>query len=137
MSFISVIIQYKFTILFYALIFLILYLNRKKFDVHGKFIYLYRTKIGINLMNLMAKKAGKLIKFLGSAGVVIGFLGMVGTFILILFLTYKLLINAPGAGGASLVIPGLPIAGTGLVFPLVTGWIVLFMITVIHEFSHD
>ena len=87
-------------------------------------------------MSLMAKKAGKLIKFLGYVGVVIGFIGMVITFILILFLTYKLLLNGPGAGGASPVIPGLPIAGTGLVFPLVIGWIVLFIIIVVHEFSH-
>ena len=136
MSFILAITQYKFTILFYSLIFLIIYLNRKKFDVHGKFIYLYRTKIGINLMNLVAKKAGRLVKFLGYVGVVIGFIGMIFTFILILFLTYKLLLNEPGAGGASPVIPGLPIAGTGLVFPLITGWIVLFIIIVVHEFSH-
>lgn len=123
-------------ILFYSLIFLIVYLNRKKFDVHGKFIYLYRTKIGVRFMDLAAKKAGKPVKFAAYVGVAIGFLGMILTFILILFLTYKLLVNAPGAGGASLVIPGFPIAGTGLVFPLITGWIVLFIIILVHEFSH-
>jgi hypothetical protein len=136
MSFILAITQYKITILFYSLIFLIVYLNRKKFDVHGKFIYLYKTKIGIRFMNLIAKKAGRLVKFVGYAGVIIGFIGMILTFTLILLLTYKLLVNAPGAGGASPVIPGLPIAGTGLVFPLITGWIVLFIIIVVHEFSH-
>ena len=136
MSFILALAEYKFTILFYSLIFLLVYLNRKKFDVHGKFIYLYRTSIGIKWMNLVAKKASKLIKIFGYIGVIIGFIGMVFTFILILFLTYKLLINDPGASGASPVIPGLPIAGTGLVFPLITGWIVLFIIIVVHEFSH-
>lgn len=135
-SIISVIVKYKFTFIFYSLVILVVYLNRKKFDVHAKIIYLYRTKIGIRLMNLAAKKAGRLIKFLGYAGVVIGFIGMIFTLITILFLTYKLILNDPGAGGASPVIPGLPIAGTGLVFPLVTGWIVLFIIIVVHEFSH-
>jgi len=123
-------------IIFYSLIFLIVYLNRKKFDVHGKFIFLYRTKIGINLMNSISKKAPRLIKFLGYLGVIIGFIGMVFTLAMILFLTYKLILNEPGAGGASPVIPGFPIAGTDLFFPLITGWIVLFIIIVVHEFSH-
>ena len=136
MSFLTGIIAFKGPILFYSLIFLIVYLNRKKFDVHGKFIFLYRTKIGVKLMNTVANKARKLIKFLGYAGVLIGFAGMISTFILILFLTYRLILDKSGAGGASLVIPGLPIAGTGLVFPLITGWIVLFIIIAVHEFSH-
>jgi membrane-associated protease RseP (regulator of RpoE activity) len=118
------------------LVFLIVYINRKKFEVHGKLVYLYRTKIGISLMNFMAEKARRLVKLLGYFGIVIGFIGMILTFILILSLTYKLLMNEPGAGGASPVIPGLPIAGTGLVFPLITGWIVLFIIILVHEFSH-
>jgi|TARA_Y100000310_G_scaffold76158_1_gene72577 membrane-associated protease RseP (regulator of RpoE activity) len=136
MSFVLAIVQYKTAIIFYSLIFLIVYLNRKKFDVHAKFIYLYRTKIGIKLMGLASKKASRLIKFLGHAGVVIGFIGMILIFAMILLLTYKLILNEPGAGGASPVIPGLPIAGTDLVFPLITGWIVLFIIIVVHEFSH-
>ena len=101
MSFVLAIIEYKTTILFYSLIFLIVYLNRNKFDVHGKFVYLYRTNIGIKFMNLFAKKATRLVKFLGHAGVVIGFIGMILVFVLILFLTYKLLLNVPGVGGAN------------------------------------
>ena len=136
MSFVLAILEYKTAILFYSLVFLIVYINRKKFEVHGKLVYLYRTKIGISLMNFMAEKARRLVKLLGYFGIVIGFIGMILTFILILSLTYKLLMNEPGAGGASPVIPGLPIAGTGLVFPLITGWIVLFIIILVHEFSH-
>lgn len=136
MSFVLALVEYKITIIFYSLIFLIVYLNRKKFEVHAKFIYLYRTKIGISLMSLVSKKASRLIKFLGYVGVIIGFIGMILTFVMVLLLTYKLILNAPGAGGASPIIPGLPIAGTGLVFPLITGWIVLFMIIAIHELSH-
>ena len=136
MSFVLAILEYKTAILFYSLVFLIVYINRKKFEVHGKLVYLYRTKIGISFMNFMAEKARRLVKLLGYFGIVIGFIGMILTFILILSLTYKLLMNEPGAGGASPVIPGLPIAGTGLVFPLITGWIVLFIIILVHEFSH-
>jgi len=135
-SIISALDTFKFTIIFYSLVILIVYLNRKKFDVHGKLIYLYRTQIGVKLMNSIAKKSRKLVKVLGYIGIVIGFIGMVLISIMILFLTYKLLLNEPGSGGASPVIPGLPIVGTGLVFPLITGWIVLFIIIVVHEFSH-
>jgi membrane-associated protease RseP (regulator of RpoE activity) len=136
MNFILVLNEFKFTILFYSLVFLIVYLNRKRFDVHGKFVFLYRTKFGIKLMSVIAGKARRLVKFLGSVGVIAGFAGMAFTFVVILILTYRLITNAPNAAGASPVIPGLPIAGTGIVFPLVIGWLVLFVIILIHEFSH-
>ena len=135
MSFILALIEFKFTILFYSLVLLLVYLNRKKFDVHGKFVFLYRTKFGIGLMNAIASKSSGLVKFLGSIGVIAGFAGMIFTFIVVLALAYKLLLNHQAAG-ASPVIPGLPIAGTGIIFPLITGWLVLFVIILVHEFSH-
>ena len=114
---------------------LLVYLNRKKFDVHGKFVFLYRTKFGIGLMKTISDKFSGMVKILGSIGVIAGFMGMAFTFVVVLALTYKLLLNHEAAG-ASPVIPGLPIAGTGIVFPLVTGWLVLFVIILVHEFSH-
>src|SRR3989338_7928152 len=117
MSFILALSEFKFTILFYSLVLLAVYLNRKKFDVHGKFVFLYRTKFGIGLMNSIASKASRLVKILGYIGVIAGFVGMIFTFAVVLALTYKLLLNHQAAG-ASPVIPGLPIAGTGIVFPL-------------------
>jgi membrane-associated protease RseP (regulator of RpoE activity) len=136
MSFLLTILEYKWPIIFYALVFYLVYANRKKFDVHGNFVFLYRTKFGLKLMNSLARNAKAPVKFLGYLGVFIGFAGMILTFILVLVLTYNLLIGDGSSGGASPVIPGLPIAGTGLVFPLVTGWIVLFIIILVHEFSH-
>ena len=59
MSFIIALTQYKITILFYSLVFILVYLNRKKFDVHGSFIYLYRTQIGVKFMEKVANKATK------------------------------------------------------------------------------
>ncbi len=135
MSFLLALLEYKFIILFYILVFIVVYLNRKKFEVHGNFIFLYRTQFGIKLMEKIGSKARKTVKFLGYLGVVVGFIGMAVTFALIMFSTYKLLIGESKVA-ASPVLPGLPIAGTGLVFPLVTGWIVLFIIILIHEFSH-
>ena len=68
MSFVLAILKYKIAIIFYSLILLIVYLNRKKFDVHGKFVYLYRTKIGVNFMDRVAKKAERLVKRRGEVG---------------------------------------------------------------------
>lgn len=136
MNFVLALNEFKFTLVFYSLVLLAVYLNRKKFDVHGKFVFLYRTKFGINLMDTIANKARGLVKLLGSIGIIAGFAGMAFTFAVVLVLTYKLLLNQPNAAGASPVIPGLPIAGTGIVFPLITGWLVLFVIILVHEFSH-
>src|SRR3989344_1180374 len=98
MSFILAIIEYKIAIIFYSLVFLIVYLNRKKFDVHGKFIYLYKTKIGINFMDWVSKKATRVVKLIGYAAVAAGFIGMIFTLSMILSLTYNLILNKPGAG---------------------------------------
>ncbi len=136
MSFVLALIEFKFTILFYSLVLLAVYLNRKKFDVHGKFVFLYRTKFGIRLMKTVSDKFHGLVKFLGYIGVIAGFAGMIFTFVVVLLSTYRLILNHPDAAGASPVIPGLPIAGTGIIFPLVTGWIVLFVIILVHEFAH-
>ncbi|MBL7054893.1 site-2 protease family protein [Candidatus Woesearchaeota archaeon] len=135
-SIFPVIVKYKFTILFYSLIVFLIYINRKRLDFHGKFVALYRTQIGINFMNYMAGKGKGFFKFLGYAGIFVGYAGMIFTLILIFILTYNLVLDVPGSSGASPVIPGLPIAGTGLIFPLITGWIALFIIMCVHEFAH-
>jgi len=131
------ILKYKFILLFYSLVVFLVYINRKKFDFQGKFIALYRTKIGLNIMNSTALKARRILRYVGYLGIFFGFAGMLLTFILILVLTYNLIMNVPGSGGASPVIPGLPIAGTGMVFPLITGWIALFIIMFAHELAHE
>ena len=134
-SLLSTIFDYRGVILFYSLIILIIYVNRDKFDKQG-IAFLYRTKLGLHLMDKAGKRLRKFVKALGYIGIFVGYLG----FFLITFLlvknAYDLVLNKPGAVGGSPVIPGLPVAGTGLVFPLIIGWISLFIIMVVHEFSH-
>ena len=38
-----------FVLIFYATIILIVYLNRKRFDIQAKILALYRTKIGLKI----------------------------------------------------------------------------------------
>ena len=127
--------EYKWTVLFYGIIILLLFLNRKKFDFEMKIVAILRTGVGLKLMNKLASKYREIIKIIGYCGIGIGYAGMIfvtGALIQVLFKT----LFVKGTVGAAPVIPGVPIAGTGIVIPLVAGWLALFIIVVVHEFSH-
>src|SRR3989338_7604987 len=97
-------------IVFVIVLTLFLYLNRKKLDTKFLVPYLvyfsmYKTKIGLNLMDSMSKRFRKTTLYLGYFGIVVGFVGMI-------FISYGLISNilmfftkpeaAPGVG---LVLP--------------------------------
>lgn len=128
-------LEYKFVLLFYALIILLLFLNRKKIEVQAKFIFLYRTKFGLRFMDYCSQKWKEWIILLGYLGVGAGYVGLV-------FISYALvknlydLIFAPAATtGVSLVLPGISVPGLG-VLPFWYWLIALFLIALVHEFSH-
>ncbi|MBR9700769.1 PDZ domain-containing protein, partial [Candidatus Woesearchaeota archaeon] len=128
--------QHQWTMLFYSGMFFIIFFFRRFIDWQAPLIGLYRTKVGIKLMERWGKGHSKLIKVLGIIGVVVGFIGMI-------FITGMLVKGVwdiffrPGAPPVvSPVIPGFTIPGTDLKIPLVTGWLALFIVIVIHEFSH-
>ncbi len=123
------------TILFYAAVIALIYRFRGKLDWQAKFIGLYRTKIGLKLMDRLGKHE-RLIKTLSYIGIVVGFLGM----LVITFMLFKGVYDlffVPGAPPVvAPVFPGVVIPGVGIKVPLVIGWLALFLIIVIHEFSH-
>ena len=133
-------IAYKYTVLFYGLLFLFIYLNRKKFETQAKIIFLYRTKIGIKLMDWMAKKAGATIRAISRVGIVVGFLGMLFIIFVLFDGLYKMLqaflTGEEVVAVIAPVLPGVPIPGSPIQIPLVIGWLALFIVVVIHEFSH-
>ncbi len=123
-------------ILFYLGVMLFVYFNRKKFDIQGKIIALYKTKFGTKLMRSFVKKHPNFVKIFGYSGIGFGFVGM-------LFISYTLLENLfklvtiPGAQSAvTPVLPGVQIPGSPVFIPLISGWIALFIVIVVHEFSH-
>ena len=118
---------------------LLLYVYRKKLTIQKiifPFLYviLYKTKIGLKFMDRMAKRFPKAIAFLGYFGIVVGFVGMV----LIAYLLIQNLINIimqPAAmTGVALVLP-FKIKGSFYV-PFFYWIISIFIIAVVHEFSH-
>ncbi len=123
-------------ILFYTAIIVLLILNRKKFEIQSGFIAIKRTKIGLRLIRGIGKKHKELIKILGYIGIGVGFIGMI-------FVSYIMLKNlytvftVPGAQSEiSPALPGIRFPGSPINIPLIIGWIALFIVVLVHEFSH-
>lgn len=135
-SIINFFLTYKWAIIFYTTILLLIYINRKKFDFQAKFIGLYRTKVGLRLMDKISLKYRELVKLAAYCSIGVAYIGLLVVSFFLIREAIKLIFNVPGAVGAVPVVPGFPIAGLGIVFPLITGWICLFIILVVHEFSH-
>ena len=67
--------DFLFAIIFYAVIFLYYLTHKEKFEVQGKIFVLYKTSLGIKLMDKIAKLSTKFFSFLGVLSVTIGFAG--------------------------------------------------------------
>lgn len=125
----------KTVILFYLIIFLLIFFNRKKFEIQAKFIALYRTKLGLKLMDKLAKFK-RFFTVYGYLGTFVGFIGMIFVSVFIVYQLYKL-IAAPQPGmGIALLIPGVKIPGSPIFVPLWYGIISIFIIATVHEFAH-
>ena len=132
-------IQNMFAIFFIITISIILWIKRKNLDIHKIFFpFLYvitlKTKLGIKLMDKIAKKCPKSINFISQAGIYIGFAGM-------FLISFELIRNVikiftqPGAlPGVGLVLP-IPIKGAFYV-PFFYWIISIFILATIHEFAH-
>src|SRR3989338_4777484 len=123
-------------VLFYIFLLIIFRLYRNKFEVQWKVFALYKTKIGIRLMDKIAKKFPKSLNFFGYISVIIGFIGMVVTFIFILYETYKYLFIPKSEVALAPLIPGVTISDK---LPALSFWhwiIAILIVAIIHEFSH-
>ena len=129
----------NFDLILFAIFCLILYiffrLNRKKFEVQGKIIALYKTKLGINFMEKFTKLPKWLVHVLSVSSIVIGFLGMIFILRIIIEGTYTLLTKPDAQPVLAPVLPGVAIPGLPKLSFM--HWIIsIFIVAVIHEFSH-
>ena len=126
-------------IIFIIFLSLVLYLKRKSLDTQQVIPYvlyfsMYKTKLGIKLMDSWAKKYRKFIIFLGYLGILIGFLGMVLISYSLISNIYHLFTKPEAAPGVGLV---LPFKAKGVFFVPFFYWIIsIFIIAVVHEFLH-
>jgi len=97
---------------------------------------LYKTDLGLKAMDKYSKKYKKIVSFLGYAGIVAGYIGMIYISYLVIIEVFRILTSHPDAVGGGVLVPGTPIRGLGITFPLIMGWLVLFITASVHEFSH-
>ncbi len=134
-------IQAFFALGFIVLLAIVVYIERKKLILQKVlfpflYIFMYRTKIGLKAMDRLAKKFPRLLKYAGYSFIWLGYAGMV-------FISYKLVENlylmfvsekaVPGVGILQPFSQNLP--GT-IYVPFFYFIISLFVVVVIHEFSH-
>ncbi len=132
---ISFILKYKIIFIFYSIIAILVYINRKKIDTQAKIIMLYRTKFGLKAMDSFIKRHRELVILLGYISVGVGFLGMILISFELLKNLYKVLFIEGTASAVSLVLPGINVPGLG-VLPFWYWIIAIFFIALIHEFGH-
>ena len=126
-------------IVFIILLSYFLYVKRKKLVVQKiayplLYFILYKTKKGLKFMDRTAKKFTKTIKYLGYAGIVIGFLGMALICYELTKSFFRTLLQPDSMPGVGIV---LPIEAKGVFYVPFFYWIIsIFIIAVVHEFSH-
>ncbi len=124
---------------FILLLAALLYFQRKKLSIQ-KIIYplfyliLLRSKFGLKFMDNFAKRWSKQLKYVGYAGIFLGFLGMAVISYSLISNIVMLLTKPAAAPGVGLV---LPFKMKGVFFVPFFYWIIsIFVIAVVHEFSH-
>ena len=125
-----------FALIFYALLFLFYLKNKEKFQVQGGIFALYKTQLGIKLMNKLAKKNPKLLRFLSTFSIGIGFIGMLFIIFTLFQGVYKLIFNPASPPVVAPVLPGVSISPN---LPVLSFWhwiITIFIVAVVHEFAH-
>ena len=126
-------------VVFLAVLAIFILLKRKKLDtkqIIPYFLYfsMYKTTWGLKFMDSVAKKHRKLMVYIGYLGILIGFLGMIAISYALISNIYVLFTKPEAMPGVGLV---LPFKAKGVFFVPFFYWIIaIFVIAVVHEFSH-
>ena len=134
-SILAFVLKYKFVFLFYLIVIIFLYIKRKQLTFQAKVIVLYRMKWGIRWMDKYAQKFREWIILLGYIGVGAGYVGLIFISYILIKNLYDLIITPAAVSGVSLVLPGINVPGLG-VLPFWYWIIAIFIIAIVHEFSH-
>src|SRR3989344_5025054 len=136
--------EWASAVVFLLLLTIFVILKRKSFKFQhiikiGKlplvYIVMMRTQVGIKLMEKWGAKYREIIKFLGYCGVGFGFFGLIFIFFSLFQNIYIIFTQPQAVAGVQLALPGLSLPGVGVL----TFWywiISIFVLAVVHEFSH-
>lgn len=119
------------------IIFLVIFFlkKRSRFEIQGKVIALYKTKMGLKKMDMFSRLPLKFLNVLSGLSIGLGFAGMITICYLLIKETAKLFLVPGTAVSIAPVLPYAPIPG----LPTITffHWIIsIFVVAIIHEFSH-
>lgn len=121
--------------IFYVFLFLFFLRNRHKFEIQNKIIALYKTKLGLKLMDKISLKFPKILKFMSYCSIVIGFVGMGFIFYFLIKGTWNLIFVPEAVPILSPVLPGIKIPGLPVLSFIY--WIIsILIVAFVHEFSH-
>ena len=124
-----------FALIFYGIIFLLFIKYRNKFEVQNKIFVLYKTKLGIKLMNKLSSKIPRILHYISYLSITIGFIGMIITFLFLIKGVWNMIFIPNAIPVLAPVLPGVSIPGV----PTLSfwHWIIAILITaVVHEFFH-
>ena len=127
--------KYASIIIFYLVVIILLYINRKKLVVQAKFIFLYRMKWGLKWMDKYSAKYREWVILCGYVGMGAGFVGLITISYVLINNLYQLFTVPAANSGVALVLPGIKVPGLGIL-PFWYWIIAIFIIAVVHEFSH-
>src|SRR3989338_2433773 len=131
----SFLFRFKYIIIFYLVIVIFLIWKRKQIQTQAKIIFLYRMKWGLRWMDKYSEKHCEWVILLGYIGVGVGFIGMVVMGYFLIKNLYDLFTIPAVTSGVSLVLPGINVPGLGIL-PFWHWLVAIFVIAVVHEFSH-
>ncbi len=117
----------------YLLLLAIIFYFRKKFAPNGIVLF-HKTRFGLRFIERMARFRST-HRVIGFLAVVVGYLGMLAISGYLLYNLYEVLLQA-AAPGISPVVPGVQVPGSPITLPLWYGIISIFLVALIHEFSH-
>jgi len=129
------ILEYKFVFLFYLAIIIFLIIKRKQVEIQSKIIVLLRTKWGLRWMDTFSEKHREWIILLAYIGVGAGYVGLVFISYILIKNLITLFTTPEAVSGVSIVLPGINVPGLG-VLPFWYWLLSIFIIAVVHEFSH-
>ncbi|MFH0701159.1 MAG: site-2 protease family protein [Candidatus Woesearchaeota archaeon] len=132
---VSFMVEYKFIFLFYLALIVFLVIKRKSLTFQAKVIILYRTKFGLKLIEKVSTKFKEWIILLGYIGIGAAYVGLIFISYILIKNLYDLIFVPQTISGVSLVLPGINVPGMGIL-PFWHWLIAIFVIALVHEFSH-
>lgn len=124
-----------FALIVFAIVVILVLINRRKFAVEGKVLFIYRTKLGLKIMQSLSRFR-RIINIFGILGVFAA-VGSMGLMLYLLVPYLSLMISQPSTTPAGLQLV-LPVSGVpGVLGVPIFYWLLALIITVVlHEGSH-